>query len=62
MSNELLLAEIDRAIAADEQRRGELLFELGKITGRVEMAKAIRAQLVAAASEPEKEEATGDTG
>lgn len=57
-----LLAEIDRAIAAYEQKRGEMLFELGKVNGALEMANFVRAKLVAAANEPEEEEVVNDAG
>ena len=49
-----LLAEIDRAIAAYEQKRGEMLFELGKVNGALEMAKTIRVRLVATSREADK--------
>lgn len=49
-----LLKEIDQTIAAYEQKRGELLFELGKVNGALEMAKTIRVRLVATSREADK--------
>lgn len=49
-----LLKEIDQTIAAYEQKRSELLFELGKVNGALEMAKTIRVRLVATSREADK--------